>query len=307
MEVGTEMLKKTLTTALEMDIGEARRYLDSIIIGSTPRSAATIAPIVHDTLRGSWFAAKKSESQVVMLYLHGGGYCFYPRAYTNFIALITLAARSRTFALDYRLTPEHRFPAQLDDALNAYRWLMESGTDPRKLVLAGDSAGGNLALALLLALRDAKLPMPALTITLSPATDFTIEHMNASELDWVEPHVLQRWADWFCEPVQRRSPLISPVYADLRGLPPIYVQAGRGEVLFDSIWRFADCARNQGANVALESWEYMNHDFQIFGFDAPLSSQALQRIREVIGLWIPGFSRNEAKSNSTRGAVMNSL
>ena len=132
-----------------------------------------------------------------VLYFHGGGYSFYPRAYANFIALITLAAKSRTFALDYRLSPEHRFPAQLEDALNAYRWLLETGVDPDHLVLAGDSAGGNLALALLLAARDSKLPLPALAIALSPPTDFETNHASIvrnQDSDWIDKRMLDQWA-----------------------------------------------------------------------------------------------------------------
>ncbi len=110
---------------------------------------------------------------MTVLYFHGGGYSFYPQAYAHFIALITLAAKSRTFALDYRLSPEHRFPAQLEDALSAYRWLLEQGVDPARLIFAGDSAGGNLTLALLLAARESKLPLPALAIALSPPPTLT--------------------------------------------------------------------------------------------------------------------------------------
>ena len=148
MEVNTEVLKKQVTTAFTMrDVGEARSYLDSVVISSPALAGVDITPIVQGKFRGSWFTQKHAEAAVTVLYFHGGGYSFYPQAYANFIALITLAAKSRTFALDYRLAPEHRFPAQLEDALSAYRWLLEAGTDPDNLIFAGDSAGGNLALA----------------------------------------------------------------------------------------------------------------------------------------------------------------
>jgi epsilon-lactone hydrolase len=296
-ELATQVLKRHVAVAFQMpNVKEARRYLDSIIFTS-PVSEVDVSQVVHKEFRGSWFAGKNVETRVTLLYFHGGGYCFYPKEYSNFIALITLAAKSRTFALDYRLSPEHRFPAQLEDALNAYRWLLENVTHPENLVLAGDSAGGNLALALLLAARDAKVPLPALAVALSPATDF--EGLRASMagsrgFDWIDKEMLKRWSDWFCDSAQRRNPLVSPVWADLRGLPPIYIQAGRAEILYDSIQGFADCARKQGADVVLETWENMNHDFQIFGPHVPQSAEALRRLGEVIDVAVRGRRQIEA-------------
>ena len=215
------------------DVSESRRYLNSMAICSPASSAVNIRPIVRPKFRGSWFSSKNTESQVTILYLHGGGYSFYPQAYSDFIAQITLATKSRTFALDYRLAPEHRFPAQLEDALHAYHWLLEGGTNSETLVLAGDSAGGNLALALLLAARDSNQPLPALAVALSPPTNFEIDLFPNQEFDWITKPALLCWRDWFCDAVQRRDPLVSPLRADLRGLPPIYIQAGCCEILYD--------------------------------------------------------------------------
>ena len=296
VEVATEVAKRRTLTAFQLgDVKEARRYLDSVVIRSRELSAVSIMPVAQENFRGSWFTPKKTEPDVTVLYFHGGGYSFYPQAYAHFIALITLAARSRTFALDYRLSPEHRFPAQLEDALSAYRWLLEEGTDPERLIFAGDSAGGNLTLALLLAARDAKLPMPALAIALSPATDFAARFGEAEvdlagneNFDWIEKRMLEVWADWFCDSAERRNPLISPLYADLRGLPPIYIQAGRAEILYPSIQAFADRAREQNADVVLETWKDMTHDFQLFGLDSPPSAEALRRIGQVIDVKVCG-------------------
>ena len=283
VELATQMLKRQTLAAFRMDdVNEARRYLDSVVIDSPALSEVSATPMVQEKFNGNWFASKNGEASVTVLYLHGGGYSFYPRAYANFISMITLVAKSRTFALDYRLAPEHRFPAQLEDALNAYRWLLENGADPDSLIVAGDSAGGNLALALLLAARDSKLPLPALAIALSPPTDFEIDLIGDWEFDWIEKRMLQRWADWFCDGTERWNPLVSPVRADLSGLPPIYIQAGRAEILYDSIQDFADRARQQGADVVLQTWENMNHVFQMFGPDSPQSAEALGMIGQVI-------------------------
>jgi epsilon-lactone hydrolase len=283
VEVATRMLKKHVKTAFKLrEVQEARRYLDSMMIGSPALSNVNIRYIVRDKFKGIWVSEKNAEPSVTVLYFHGGGYSFYPQAYAGFIAEVTMAAKARTFALDYRLSPEHRFPAQLEDALNAYRWLLANGTDPDSLIVAGDSAGGNLALALLLEARDETLPLPAMAIVLSPPTNFDSEILGSEEHDWLDKRALLQWRDWFCDPAQRRNPLVSPLQADLRGLPPIYVQAGRAEILYDSIQAFVDHARNQGADVFLESWEDMNHVFQIFGPHASQSADALRRVGEVI-------------------------
>jgi acetyl esterase/lipase len=283
VEVGTRVLRKHVAAAFKLnDVQQARLYLDSVGISSPVTQAVNITPVVQPKFRGRWFAPKDAQTSVTALYLHGGGYSFYPRAYEYFIALITLAAKTRTLALNYRLTPEHRFPAQLDDAMAAYRWLLKSGADPASLVVAGDSAGGHLALTLLLAIRDAKLPQPALAIALSPPTDADTSGLRDQGSDWIDKAALTQWTDWFCDPAQRRDALVSPLYADLRDLAPIYIQAGRAEILFDNIQAFADWGKNQSADIVFESWADMNHDFQMFGPDAPQSTEALRRIGEVV-------------------------
>jgi len=300
VELATEVLKRRTLAAFQMGaVQEARLYLDSTVISSPALSEVNITPVVQEKFRGSWFAGKglagkNTEPSVRLLYFHGGGYSFYPQAYSNFIALITQAAQSRTFALDYRLSPEHRFPAQLEDALHAYRWLLNGGADPERLIIAGDSAGGNLTLALLLAARDSKLPLPALAVALSPPTDFEANVTGKGEFDWIEKRMLDQWSDWFCDSAERQNPLVSPLWADLRGLPPIYIQAGRAEILYPSIQAFADRAQQQGAEVVLETWEDMTHVFQMFGFDSPQSSEALRRLGQVIDGRVRGQKNMEA-------------
>lgn len=286
VELATGFLNRVVLTAFQLDdVKKARRYLDSFVIGSPILSEVDIIPVTREKYKGSWFIPKNADSRRTVLYFHGGGYSFYPKAYASFIAEIAAATTSKMFALDYRLAPEHPFPAQLEDALQAYRALLGGGTDPNKLIVAGDSAGGNLTLAFLLAARDSKLLPPALAIALSPAVDFENEcpSMFRNEaFDWIQRPMLRQWADWFCHSCDRQNPLVSPLLADLRGLPPIYMQAGGSEILFDAIQAFANRAKSQGANVVLETWEDMNHDFQLFGRHAPQSAEALHRLGEVI-------------------------
>ncbi len=286
-ELSTEIARRQLLTAFEMrDVNEARAYLDSIAVHSKALLQVRTTKVVQESFKGSWVIPANDSSEVTIFYLHGGGYSFYPKSfYDNMAAMIAVSVRSKMFAVDYRLSPEHKFPAQLDDATHAYRWLLSEGVDPQRLVVIGDSAGGNLTLALLLSLRDSKMPMPALAVCLSPATDFGAGDAGAplsSEYDWITQPMAMRWADWFCTQEQRSNPLVSPVNADLRGLPPIYIQAGGAEILLASIQAFVRRAKEQGADVVLETWPAMNHDFQAFGYDVPQSAEAIQRIGEVV-------------------------
>jgi acetyl esterase/lipase len=168
------------------------------------------------------------------------------------------------------------------------------------MIVAGDSAGGHLALTLLLAARDSKLPLPGLAIALSPATDFENARariVSNQESDWIDRKMFQRWADWFCDSIQSRDPLVSLLAADLRGLPPMYIQAGDCEILYGSIQAFADRARSQGAEIVLETWKGMNHVFQMFGPDVSQSAEALRRIEQVIDSRVRGQKEAEAVSS----------
>lgn len=283
LEVATNTLKRQLDTSFKMkDAEKARRYLNSLTIDSPALSQVTIRELIHEKFKGTWFVGKNTEPSLSVLYFHGGGYSFYPKAYSGFVAQLTLAAKSRTFALDYRLAPEHRFPAQLEDGLNAYLWLLKNDIDPTTLIIIGDSAGGHLALSLLLKLKAFKYPLPALAIALSPPTNFEDENVGEAELDWIDKRALLVWKSWFCGPAQARDPLLSLSPSDARGLPPIYIQAGRAEILYPSIEAFCESAKIHGGDVVLESWEDMNHDFQVFAPYVPQSVDALQRIGEVI-------------------------
>jgi acetyl esterase/lipase len=289
VELGTAILRSQLRNAFALrDVVEQRRYLDCLLLDAGPSaSKVTAQEVVGEEVRGTWLTLDP-PSPITLLYLHGGGFAFYPKdSYRNFIALITEAANTSTFVLDYRLTPEHPYPAALEDVRAAYRWLLIQGVSPERLVVAGDSAGGNLTLALLCDLRDRGLPLPAFAFALSPATDFDSVRpsMTVNEpFDWLSAVMALTWRDWYCRPEQRSLPLVSPIRADLRGLPPIYIQAGRAEILYDSIAAFAVEAKSQGARVTLETWPGMNHVFQFFGEQAASSAAALRRIGEMVAL-----------------------
>lgn len=298
-EVVIEIARRQLLTAFEMnDVAKARQYLDSFSVSSSVISGVQFSEFQQEDFHGAWVTPPAPIPNRTILFLHGGGYAFYPRGfYDSMSAMIALEAKSKLFALDYRLAPEHRFPAQLMDASAAYLWLLDAGVNPKDLVVIGDSAGGNLTLALLLSLRDAKIPLPVLAVCLSPATDFgaTVLNLSRADLDWITPQMALQWADWFCDSTQRANPLISPVNADLMGLPPIYIQAGGVEILLPPMQVFAERAEKQGIDVSIDIWPEMPHDFAAFGYGVPQSAEALNRIGRVIAQHTenttPAFSR----------------
>lgn len=158
LETSTHLMRAQARTAFDMATpAESREYEDALIFYSSAMPQVNVVS-VDAPIKGDWYQPKSDVSEVTVLYLHGGGYTYYPKALRSLIALVALAAKARTFAPDYRLAPEHSFPAQLEDARASYLWLLEEGIQAEQLVVIGDSAGGNLTLALMLALRDAHLP-----------------------------------------------------------------------------------------------------------------------------------------------------
>ena len=286
VELGTAVLRAQLEVAFSLEeVAEQRRFLDTLVLDRGNRRRVHEEKFEAGGLRGTLFVPERRGTATI-LYLHGGGFAFYPQeAYAEFMATFAKAARARTFALDYSLAPEKPFPCALDEACNAYRWLIDHAVDPREIVIAGDSAGGNLTISMLCELRASKMPQPALGVALSPATDFEniTESMTANDdFDWISGKMADQWRDWYCPSEQRREPRVSPIFADLTGLAPIYMQAGKAEILYGSIVGFSDEALRQGANVTLEAWDDMNHVFQLFGDDAPQSREALRRIGEEV-------------------------
>ena len=263
---------------------EGREYENSLVFTSPAIDEVDIKPITAP-VKGHWYNPKSGANVVTVLYLHGGGYAYYSKSHETLISLVTLAAQSQTFALDYRLIPEHPFPAQLEDTLSAYQWLLDTGIKPEHLVVMGDSAGGNLTLALLLTLRDSKLPLPVLGICIAPWTDVGNSGNSLQEnepFDWLQKRMPIQWAEWLCKDTDPQNPIVSPINANLQGLPPLYVQAGDAEILYDMIRSFYEKAQAQGVNIKLDIWRNMNHDFQAFGDLIPESKEALLRIGQVI-------------------------
>jgi monoterpene epsilon-lactone hydrolase len=227
---------RLLTRALSarMDRVSSLAELRALMAGTPkqplPRGVTTRAAMA-DGVPVEWIEPAEVASQAVFLYLHGGGWIlgWYP-SHRNLVAHICEAAACRAVAVDYRLAPEHPFPAALEDCVTAYRWLVANGTSPQRIVIAGDSAGGNLVLTTLMVLRDAGDAMPAMSMAKAYVGDR-------------DP----------------RSPLISPNYGNLAGLPRLLVQVGADEILLSDSLRLAENAKAAGVDVDLAVWPGMWH------------------------------------------------
>jgi len=218
-----------------------------------------------------------------VLYLHGGGYRVgSPVTYRHFTWRMADAACACVLIIDYRLAPEHPFPAALDDALAAYRWLLRQ--DPKKIVVMGDSAGGGLALALLMKLRDEGLPLPAAAVALSPWTDLALTGASLAQNAAADPMLnagdLPQAAADYLAGADPRDPYVSPLYGDPAGLPPVLIQVGGDEILRDDAVRMANKLRAANPRTELQVWPMMPHVWQAY---APVMPEARAAIAEIAG------------------------
>jgi monoterpene epsilon-lactone hydrolase len=244
-------------------------------------------PVDAGGIKAEWVTAPGADAGRSVLYLHGGGYVIGSiNTHRDLAAHISRAARSRVLVIDYRLAPEHPFPAAVEDSVAAYRWMLASGLKSSRIAVAGDSAGGGLTVATLVAIRDAKLPIPGAGICLSPWVDLEGVGDSMKSKASVDPIVqkegLLQMAAHYLAGQNPRSPLAAPLYADLAGLPPLLIQVGTAETLLDDSTRLAERARKAGVKVTLEPWENMIHVFHLFAPMLDEGQQAIDKIGEFI-------------------------
>ena len=245
--------------------GERRQRLDEV--GSVWPAATDVKlePVDLGGVPGEWSSAPGSDASRVLMFFHGGGYC--SGSIRSHRRLVTEAGRSagiRTLAVGYRLAPEHPFPAAMEDALTAWHFLRQQGIAARHIAIGGDSAGGGLAVVLNNRLRDADEELPGCVWLVSPWTDLTMSGSTLITKDNVDPIIhkgyLGELADAYVPPgMDRKDPRVSPLYADLKGLPPILVQVGSAETLLEDATRFAAAAGAADVSVTLEIWPHMIH------------------------------------------------
>jgi acetyl esterase/lipase len=246
-----------------------------------------------------WLTPPRADSRAVLLYLHGGAWVLgWTNMHRRLVAHLCLAAGCRALAIDYRLAPEHPFPAALDDCVAAYRWLLQQGTLPEEIVIGGDSAGGTLTLTTLMSLRDAGDPLPAAAVCISPATDLegTGESFRTIKDPAQTPEFVLKMRRLYAGDHDLKHPLISPYYGDLHGLPPLLIHAGGEEMLLSDAQRLADQAEAAGVQADLQIWPALWHVWHLFAPTLPEASQAVKDVGEFIRKSQPTLRRplNEA-------------
>ncbi|TAJ72775.1 MAG: alpha/beta hydrolase [Phenylobacterium sp.] len=252
-----------------------------------PPPGLRIAPTVLGGVPAETIEVEEDAKPHLFLHLHGGGYVMGdPGGSRGFTTALALATRARVVSLDYRLAPDHPFPAAVDDALAAYADVLAQGAPSGRVAIGGESAGGGLTVALLLAIRDAGLPLPACAVVMSPWVDLTCAgdsyDTRAARDPLLTRDVLLEMADQYLGGRDPRSPFASPAGADLSGLPPLLIQVGADEVLLDDAIALGKGAQAAGVRTQLEIWPDMIHVWQMFAGTLPQADEAIQRIVEFL-------------------------
>jgi monoterpene epsilon-lactone hydrolase len=261
---------------------QMRGNLDGLSAMFPPQTEVELAPAETGGVRAEWIRPAGAKPGLTILFLHGGGYTLGSLAsHRDLASRIAKAAAANTLAIEYRLAPEHPFPAALDDALHAYRWLLETGHAAGEIAIIGDSAGAGLAIATALAARDAGTPLPGALALMSPWVDLhcdTPSLVNSAD-PFMQPGPVKLMAMGYLAGQDPKNPLISPLFAaDLKGLPRTLVQVGTIDGLRDDGQRFAELARKAGVDVTFEVWEDMFHGWHMFALMIADAQRATERV-----------------------------
>jgi monoterpene epsilon-lactone hydrolase len=264
-----------------------RAAVEQMVQGFPPSPDVKAEKTKAGNVNAEWVTAPGADANRAILYLHGGGYVAGSiNSHRDLAGRLSRAAQARVLVIDYRLAPEHPFPAAVDDAVAAYRWMLAQGLKPNRIAVAGDSAGGGLTAATLVAIRDAGLQTPAAGVCISPWTDMEGIGESMTTKAAVDPMVqkatIVNLAKVYLAGKDPRTPLAAPIYADLKGLPPLLIQVGGNETLLDDAVRLADRARKTGVAVTLEPWDNMVHVWHLFAPMLDEGQKAIDRIGEFV-------------------------
>lgn len=280
-------LTRTLKNAPPTSVQQARAIVEAGASQAVLPPGTSVEEVLTGAIPSEWVRASNAGADRVILHLHGGGYTKCSARSTRLTAAqISAAAECGVLVADYRLAPENPFPAALEDALSAYRWLLGQGFRPEDIVLLGDSSGGGLALSTLATLRKEGDKLPCAVVLLSPWADLgcTGESITGrAEADpWMTEQACRECAEMYAPGMDLKNPLISPVFADLSGLPPMLIQVGTDEILLDDSLRLAENAKAAGVDVTLDIWEGMWHVWHYFAPGLPEGVQAINKVGEYV-------------------------
>lgn len=267
------------------DIPLLRALMVAMTRGRLPEGV--VAERVRIPVRGEWLRPARPRRGRMLLYFHGGGFfCGSPRTHRAITGRLARYLECPVFSLDYRLAPEHPYPAALEDALAAWRWLLAEGYRPDRIWLGGDSAGGGLALSLMLACRQIGLPQPAGALLISPWTDLTCSAPSIAEniasCAWFMPEQVRFAADLYAGGLTRSDPLLSPLSGDLQGLPPLVIHVSDSELLRDDSVLLAQKAKAAGVPVLLRLWHGLPHAWPNFAGLMPEGDACLAEAAEAL-------------------------
>jgi acetyl esterase/lipase len=270
-----------------LDIAQVRQHtakMEARLVRHVPLIATEAVTVAG--VRATWFGPPEFAQKGTLLYLHGGAWCLHlPAIYSRFAALLSQLTGMRVLLPDYRLAPEHPFPAGIDDCFAVYRWMVDEGYPQRPFALAGDSAGGSLSLVTLMRARDAMLPLPDCAALLSPSTDLTMSgpsaRYNAALDPMFSPAAGDLLPDIYCPGQDRRNPLLSPLFGNWDGLPPLLFHAASTEMLLDDSVRAHDRATQAGVQAEIEVFVGLPHVFHVITW-IPESRAATRALAEFI-------------------------
>ena len=263
-------------------IQQIRADFEKFYLQFSSRQNLNVEDVSINSVPGFRIAYPGACEENIILFFHGGGFTIgSTKDHLDLCGKISQASGAIVLSIDYRLAPEHVFPAALEDCISSYNWLREQGIDSSRIIISGISAGGTLALSTLIYLRDKGIPMPGVAVCLSPAVDmmFPAESVERNrEKDWINKQRLDALRNAYLPGTDPEQPLASPVNASLEGLPPLFIQAGTHELLIDDIKRFSEKAEKAGVNVTLDLWSDMFHCWQIFSNILPEGLDAIERV-----------------------------
>ena len=244
-------------------------------------------------IKSEWLIPAGANSEKLIMYVHGGGYvsgsCSDHRGFVSKFARFTGATN---IVFEYRLAPEHPFPAAFDDSVKVYKWLLAEGYKPENIIIAGESAGGGLCLATLLALKENKIPMPVAAVAISPWTDLTCTSDSYKTKNRFSPAPLNSWyvfSKHYCGKTPATNPFISPLFGDLKGLPPLFINSGVNDELYDEGEKFAAKAKEAGVEVTFRAGTGMVHCYPLL---APMFPEATLAMNEIVKFVRQGLRLN---------------
>jgi epsilon-lactone hydrolase len=271
----------------ELPLAQSRRQWEQDALAEVLPKGARFSQAVAGGVASEWMDMPHVNQDRIFLLLHGGGYnAGSPKTHRKLAANLARATNMRVLTPDYRLAPEHPFPAGVKDALLAFGWLLSQGRKESDIVIGGDSAGGGLALSMLLALREAGAPMPRAAVLMAPWTDLTVSSPSYERLRSRDPIItregLREAGLWYAGRRDPADPMLSPLFADLTGLPPLLIHAGGDEVMVDDSRLLGERAQVAGVDVTMKIWPGLWHVFHSATPDVPEAVQAIAEIGEFV-------------------------